>query len=609
MYPDKARHPGFIARLGAAVLLLVFSGAFFVETALPAGPRTFPRGKRGQEAISAIGSRIDKIARRHKWSGAKLRQTLLKDHSLVLSESEDLYYVCEFDLPHNLSDIQPASPAMLDGPLPYDQTFQLHSLPGATKTIYLDFDGHTTTGTYWNSQINGGDDIVSAPYDINDGSGASFSTAELDRIQYIWQRVAEDYSIYQIDVTTEDPGPDGLKKSNSSDQTYGVRVVISPSNWYLAATGRNAGGVAYLGSFDWGTDTPVFVISSNLGNGHEKYVAEAASHETGHALGLRHDGDIYGATNQEKEYYRGHGDWAPIMGSSYYAPVTQFSRGEYYGANNYEDDLAVMQNYGADYRLDDHGNSLQTATAMGGPNVFAGGVIERQTDIDVFSFQTGAGTISISADPAPREPNLDIALQLLNASGQLVVADNPGTALSAGIDRYVPAGTYYLVVDGVGTGNPSTGYSDYGSVGQYTLSGTIVTGAGTPSAPISPSPADNAAGQPIDTVLSWQNGGGATSYDVYFGTSQTPGFMGSQTGTGFDPGILAYATAYYWRIDAVNAYGTTVGSLWRFTTEAAPPGGGGSTYSEDFESSLGSEWSSYKSNGTYGRNEISTYSA
>ena len=35
-------------------------------------------------------------------------------------------------------------------PYPYDQTFLLHSLPGANRTIFLDFDGHTVSNTGWN---------------------------------------------------------------------------------------------------------------------------------------------------------------------------------------------------------------------------------------------------------------------------------------------------------------------------------------------------------------------------------------------------------------------------------------------------------------------------
>ena len=59
---------------------------------------------------------------------------------------------------------------------------------------------------------------------------------------------------------------------------------------------------------------------------------------------------------------------------------------------------------------------------------------------------------------------------------------------------------------------------------------------------------------------------------MYFGTS-TPldggDFQGNQAGTSFDPGPLANETTYFWRIDEVNAGGTTAGPTWSFTTEAA----------------------------------------
>lgn len=47
-----------------------------------------------------------------------------------------------------------------------------------------------------------------------------------------------------------------------------------------------------------------------LGPNFAKYIWEAVSHETGHALGLFHDGTING-----NAYYTGQGDWAPIMGA------------------------------------------------------------------------------------------------------------------------------------------------------------------------------------------------------------------------------------------------------------------------------------------------------
>jgi hypothetical protein len=94
-----------------------------------------------------------------------------------------------------------------------------------------------------------------------------------------------------------------------------------------------------------------------------------------------------------------------------------------------------------------------------------------------------------------------------------------------------------------------------------------------PGAASDPSPADGAAGLGIDSNLSWTAGTLATSHEVYFGTGAPLGggdFQGSQAGATFDPGTLAYATTYFWRIDEANADGTTQGATWSFTTESAP---------------------------------------
>jgi hypothetical protein len=71
--------------------------------------------------------------------------------------------------------------------------------------------------------------------------------------------------------------------------------------------------------------------------------------------------------------------------------------------------------------------------------------------------------------------------------------------------------------------------------------------------------------------LSWTAGEGATSHDVYFGTSSPPPFIGNQTAVTFDPGTMAYSTIYYWQIDSVNGWGTTDGEEWMFSTGMPPP--------------------------------------
>ena len=71
--------------------------------------------------------------------------------------------------------------------------------------------------------------------------------------------------------------------------------------------------------------------------------------------------------------------------------------------------------------------------------------------------------------------------------------------------------------------------------------------------------------------LSWTAGEGATSHDVYFGTSSPPPFIGNQTAVTFEPGTMAVGTKYYWQLDSVNGWGKTAGEEWIFFTGMPPP--------------------------------------
>jgi len=79
-----------------------------------------------------------------------------------------------------------------------------HSKPGASRVILLDFDGHVVTGTAWNSGQGSSPTYNALPFDT-DGTPSSFSSAEQTAIQLVWQRVAEDYAPFDVDVTTEQP--------------------------------------------------------------------------------------------------------------------------------------------------------------------------------------------------------------------------------------------------------------------------------------------------------------------------------------------------------------------------------------------------------------------
>ena len=129
------------------------------------------------------------------------------------------------------------------------------------------------------------------------------------------------------------------------------------------------------------------------------------------------------------------------------------------------------------------------------------------------------------------------------------------------------ATTYYWRIDEVNGNGTTEGVT-------WSFSTEAAPPGNPPGQASNPSPGDGAVDQGLDTTLSWTAGTLADSHDVYLGTSATldgGDFQVNQTGTAFVPDTLDYATTYYWRIDEVNADGTTEGLTWSFSTEAAPP--------------------------------------
>lgn len=354
---------------------------------------------------------------------------------------------------------------------PFDasQVFALNSNADANHTVYLDFNGHTTTGTRWNREENNGADIITQAYDT-DGNATTFSNTELEEIWEIWRRVSEDFMPFEVNVTTALPSLDQLSNTSASDTQWGIRTVIGGDGAWLGG----GGGVAYVSSFNNSIDTPTFVFSENLNNSASS-VAEAVSHEVGHTLGLTHDGTTLGV-----EYYAGHGSgptgWAPIMGVGYYQALTQWSRGEYVNAENREDDLDIITgNNGFGYRADDYGDSLTNASTLSVNNGAAEtyGIIETNTDTDWFSFSSSTGNINLDVNPFEVGANLDILAELRDAAGQVIQSVNALGSLAANVTANLNPGNYFLTVTGTGEGDLVSGYSDYGSIGQYSVTGSV----------------------------------------------------------------------------------------------------------------------------------------
>ncbi len=428
--------------------------------------------------------------------------------SLAADREGGVYYVCRFTGPPT----ENRAPAAADsgaaaGPdaaalpvSPFPAALVFHSRPGAPNVLYLNFTGEDVTGTLWNTEL-GRTTIPARAFSV-DGDDTTFNDTEQGIIRRVWQRVAEDYAPFHVDVTTERPA------------SFTSRTGMALITRHLDANGQpnpasDAGGIAYVnvfGSTLYARYRPAWIYHDNLGNS-EANIAEAVAHELGHNLGLSHDGKTDGT-----EYYTGHGSgdlsWAPIMGAGYQRNVTQWSRGEYYQANNSQDDLAILASK-LTYRTDDHGNTPATATAVvlsGRTNIVSTtpetdptnaqpankGVLERPGDADWFSLVTGPGPLRLEVNPwlmasGTHGGNLDLLLELYDAGGTLLLTNNPPNTTPAVLATNLPAGLYYLAVRSTGAGDPfapaPTGYTVYGCLGQYFLSGWVTDPAGVSTPP------------------------------------------------------------------------------------------------------------------------------
>ena len=111
-----------------------------------------------------------------------------------------------------------------------------------------------------------------------------------------------------------------------------------------------------------------------------------------------------------------------------------------------------------------------------------------------------------------------------------------------------------------------------------------------PAIPSNPSPSNGATDVSVSADLDWDDSSGATSYDVYFGTTSPPPEVDTVASSSYDPGALDYETVYYWKIVARNACGDTEGPIWEFTTNPVyvwyvdvESSGNGASWSEAFE--------------------------
>ncbi|TDC47004.1 LPXTG cell wall anchor domain-containing protein [Jiangella ureilytica] len=216
---------------------------------------------------------------------------------------------------------------------------------------------------------------------------------------------------------------------------------------------------------------------------------------------------------------------SPQPGDSVYKPNGQ-------GTCDPAGDPLTLEFHYADraaYAADDHGGVLDEASALDttGGDFTATGVIERSGERDVFTFVTGGGPVTVAAEGASVGQNLDLRLELIDGAGELVSeadpesgtdpasppADRTANGLNAQLEAEVGAGVYHVRVSGTGQGDPAantpahgSGYTAYGSLGHYTVSGTAAEFDAAPVTIISPEDGDEVQPAPVEITGSAEPG-------------------------------------------------------------------------------------------------------
>jgi hypothetical protein len=181
-----------------------------------------------------------------------------------------------------------------------------------------------------------------------------------------------------------------------------------------------------------------------------------------------------------------------------------------------------------------------------------------------------------------KSPSIGAPVLISPANGALAISRTPTLAWNAALNA-----TSYDVYFGTSSAPPlvatvsgasyapgtlASGTMYYWRVVARNSSGTATSTtwsfmtAGALPAPVLVSPANGATGQSLTPTLKWNAVSGASSYELYFGPTSSPGLLGNLTTTMVTVSGLMTNTTYYWKIVAKGTSGASSSTVWSFRT-------------------------------------------
>ncbi|NRD21669.1 T9SS type A sorting domain-containing protein [Winogradskyella litoriviva] len=171
------------------------------------------------------------------------------------------------------------------------------------------------------------------------------------------------------------------------------------------------------------------------------------------------------------------------------------------------------------------------------------------------------------------EPTTGAAIDSYNINlGETATGDDIGTVEGFANGNSInfdwqPNTTYYWSIDAVNCAGVTPG-----PIWSFTTAACAETAA--PALVTAPYPSDAAAAVALQSPdysaeFSWTAANADDTFVLNLGTENPP----TQSFNDFENGGtitgLALSTTYYWSVDVINCFGTTTGTVWSFTTDAA----------------------------------------